>query len=94
MRMGQSPLAPARDTGQLRQTAVGLLVVCSIVLTLTGCGKAAAPTPQPAVSEPPPAAPGGTDIVSASGIVVPYREAVLNIRASGRLEEILVSEGQ
>ncbi len=30
----------------------------------------------------------------ASGIVVPYREAVLNIRACGRLEEILVSEGQ
>ena len=94
MRIGQSPLRPARDKGQLRQRAVGLLVACSIVLALTGCGNAAAPTPQPAVTEALPSAPEGVDVVSASGIVVPYREAVLNIRASGRLEEILVSEGQ
>jgi HlyD family secretion protein len=94
MRIGQSPFRPARDKGQLRQRAVGLLVACSIVLALTGCGNAAVPTPQPVVTDPLPSAPEGADVVSASGIVVPYREAVLNIRASGRLEEILVSEGQ
>ena len=94
MRMGQSSFAPACDAGQVRQRAVGLLVACSIALTLTGCGNAAVPTPQPVVTDALPSAPEGADVVSASGIVVPYREAVLNIRASGRLEEILVSEGQ
>ena len=94
MGIGQSPLTPARDTGPLKRRAVGLLAACSIVLALTGCGNAAAPTPQPTVTEPLPSAAEGVDVVSASGIVVPYREAVLNIRASGRLEEILVSEGE
>ena len=94
MGIGQSPLTPARDTGPLKRRAVGLLAACSIVLALTGCGNAVVPTPQPTVTEPLPSAAEGVDVVSASGIVVPYREAVLNIRASGRLEEILVSEGQ
>ena len=80
MGIGQSPLTPARDTGPLKQRAVGLLAACSIVLALTGCGNAAAPTPQPTVTEPLPSAAEGVDVVSASGIVVPYREAVLNIR--------------
>ena len=93
MRMGQSLHSPAHDAGQVRQGVAGLLVACSILLALAGCGNAVAPAPQSAVTQAPPDVLESADIVSASGIVVPYREAVLNIRASGRLEEILVSEG-
>jgi HlyD family secretion protein len=70
------------------------LLACLILLALAGCGSTAAPTPAPGPAVAVAAAPEITDVVSASAIVVPYREAVLSVRASGRLEEVLVSEGE
>ena len=62
------------------------------MLALVGCGNT--PTTEPGLPAEVASFTETGDIVSASAIVVPFREAVLSIRASGRLEEVLVSEGQ
>jgi HlyD family secretion protein len=93
MKRGSQSPVPSRAAARPQPCAVCISVACLIVLVLAGCGNAIAPTPQPGLPEVAALA-ETTDIVSASAIVVPFREAVLSIRASGRLEEILVSEGQ
>lgn len=60
----------------------GLLAACQGVASTP----AILPEPTFSVNEP-------TDVVAASGVVVPLQEAVLSIRASGRLVEVLVAEG-
>jgi HlyD family secretion protein len=94
MNRGSRSRVATHATKQTRPGVVRISVACLIMLVLAGCGGAAAPTPQPGPPVVVAAFTDSTDIVSASAIVVPFREAVLSIRASGRLEEVLVSEGQ
>jgi HlyD family secretion protein len=94
MKRGPSSNVPARAAARHQPWAGYVFIACLTALALAGCGNAIAPSPQPGLPAEVAALAETTDIVSASAIVVPYREAVLSIRASGRLEEILVSEGQ
>jgi HlyD family secretion protein len=86
--------APTRATEKPQPWAIPVSIVCLIMLALAGCGNATAPTAEPGLAADVATFSETADIVSASAIVVPFQEAVLSIRASGRLEEILVSEGQ
>jgi len=74
--------------------ATPVLVVCLGTLGLAACGNPMAPTAVPGLVADASFLSESADIVSASAVVVPMREAVLSIRASGRLEEILVAKGQ
>jgi len=74
--------------------ATPVLVVCLVTLGLAACGNPMAPTAVPGLVADASFLSESADIVSASAVVVPMREAVLSIRASGRLEEILVAKGQ
>ncbi len=73
---------------------VALIVV--IVLGLAGCSQF--PSPGSPATTPTPSGPGkegGTaDVVSAKAVVVPYKEAKLSFKAVGRVQKVLVSEGQ
>ncbi len=94
MKNDPSSRVPARAAEKPQPWTRSVSVVCLIVLVLAGCGTATAPTPEPGLPAEVSAFAETTGLVSASAIVVPFREAVLSIRASGRLEEVLVSEGQ
>lgn len=62
-----------------------------LILVLTGCQSA--PASAPTADQAPPTPDVELDVVSATGVVVPVREAAFGIQASGRLVEILVSPG-
>jgi HlyD family secretion protein len=73
---------------------VGCIVAASVVfLALAGCTGIGAPeadqAPAPAVAR----GSAGQDLVSAEAVIVPYREAVLSLRAGGHVLEVLVGEG-
>jgi HlyD family secretion protein len=62
-----------------------------LAVTLTGCQRAPAAAPAADQAAPTPAS--DANVVSATGVVVPIREAALSVQASGRLVEILVTAG-
>jgi len=85
---------PTHATEKPQPWAISGLIVFLIILALAGCGNTTVPTAEPGLAADVATFSENADIVSASAIVVPFHEAVLSIRASGRLEEVLVSEGQ
>ena len=86
MASGQGPWVPARRSVRARSWATWVVLAGLFVLALAGCQAPAAPAPETGLPADAPA-PIEADIVSASAIVVPFREAALSIRASGRLQE-------
>jgi HlyD family secretion protein len=93
MASGQGPCVPARRSVRARSWATWVVLASLLALALAGCQAPAAPAPETSLPADAPA-PVEADIVSASAIVVPFREAALSIRASGRLQEVLVAEGE
>ncbi len=77
-----------------RQVSLAFVAV-SVVLSLavSGCGQDSSSGSQ--VITPSPYVPGAQvpDVISAEAVVVPYKEASLSFKLAGRLDEMLVSEG-
>jgi HlyD family secretion protein len=70
------------------------IIILFLVTTLVGCGRTPAPTPTPFATAPPSASsfPSGGG-VTASGEVVPVRDAALSLPTDGVIVEVLVAEG-
>lgn len=80
-----------------RRILLRLIVICVAVSPiLAGCSLAPSSVGQvpPASSSTPSQAPKDPDTVSAKAIIVPYKKATLSFRTAGRVQEVLVSEGQ
>ncbi len=70
------------------------IIILLLVTTLVGCSRSSTPTPTPFATASPPAAgfrSGGG--VSASGEVVPARDATLSLPTDGVVSAVLVAEG-
>jgi HlyD family secretion protein len=71
------------------------VIILLLVAALVGCRRSPTPTPTPIATAPPPGVGarsiGGT--VSASGEVVPARDAALSLPTDGVVSEVLVAEG-
>jgi HlyD family secretion protein len=70
------------------------LIILLLGATLVGCGRSSTPTPTPFATAPPSASnfhSGGG--VTASGEVVPARDAALSLPTDGVIAEVLVAEG-
>jgi len=79
----------------VERRALSVLIVASMVMSLAiyGCrqeGSTGSQTPSPTPSAPREEVP---EVISAEAIVVPYREASLSFKVGGRVQRILVSEG-
>jgi len=75
-----------------RRVLVSTLVFTVVSgLALSGCS----PSPSTPVVTPSPSGPGSdlVELVSAEALVVPYKQADLSFKVGGRLQELLVSEG-
>jgi HlyD family secretion protein len=72
-----------------------LIVVIMVFGLLCGCSSVPSPG-SPAVTPSPSGTVGKSvgDVVSAKAVVVPYKEAKLSFQAAGRVQQMLVSEGQ
>ena len=66
-------------------------LIVAICLGLVGCQAFPAPAATPS---PAPADKGVGEVVSAKAVVVPYKEARLSFKVVGRVQKVLVSEGQ
>ena len=79
----------------VERRALSALMVASMVMSLaiSGCGQEGATGSQ--TPSPTPSAPreGVPEVISAEAIVVPYREASLSFKVGGRVQQVLVSEG-
>lgn len=80
-----------------RRILFRLIVICVAVSPiLVGCSLAPSSVGQapPASSSTPSQASEDPDTVSAKAIITPYKKATLSFRTTGRVQEVLVSEGQ
>lgn len=80
-----------------RRTLFRLMVICVAASPiLAGCSLTPASTGQtpPASTTMPRQVAADPDTVSAKAVITPYKKATLSFRTAGRLQEILVSEGQ
>jgi HlyD family secretion protein len=79
-----------------RRILATLILVGLVVGPFLGCGQS--PSSGSPASTPLPSEAGKagvtTDVVSAKAVVVPYKKADLSFKAVGRVQEVLVSEGQ
>lgn len=77
-----------------RLTATGVMILI-VTMALAGCRAAQVPDTAPTTPGDSSLPAGGAlaDIVAASAVVVPYREAALGIKAGGRVMELYVTAG-
>jgi len=69
-------------------------LIVAICLGLFGCRAFPAPGSPAVTPSPAPVDKGLGEVVSAKAVVVPYKEARLGFKVVGRLQKVLVSEGQ
>jgi HlyD family secretion protein len=73
-----------------------ILISTLAVQLVAGCSQASPPQTQPSTAASPEPAKdrANPDVVSAKAIVAPHKKAILSFKAAGRVQKVLVSEGQ
>lgn len=71
-----------------------VIAITAVALGVVGCSSGS--SPGSTVTTPSPSGPGLAlpEVVSAEAVVVPYKDADVSFKVAGRVQEILVSEGE